>query len=45
VAPFENTSGISIKKREKVHKMANKELKKILHMGAIATANRVSHSL
>ena len=50
VAPFENTSGISIKKREKVHtggvpQMANKELKKILHMGAIATANRVSHSL
>ena len=45
VVPFENTSGISIKKREKVHKMANKELKKILHMGAIATANRVSHSL
>ena len=45
VAPFGNTSGISIKKREKVHKMANKELKKILHMGAIAAANRVSHSL
>jgi transposase len=31
VAPFGNSSGISIKKREKVHKMANKELKKILH--------------
>ena len=36
VAPFGNTSGISIKKREKVHKMANKELKKILHMGAMS---------
>lgn len=36
VVPFENTSGISIKKREKVHKMANKELKKILHMGAMS---------
>jgi len=36
VAPFGNTSGTSIKKREKVHKMANKELKKILHMGAMS---------
>lgn len=45
VAPFGHSSGISIKKREKVHKMANKELKKILHMGAIAAANRVGHSL
>jgi transposase len=36
VAPFGNSSGISIKKREKVHKMANKELKKILHMGAMS---------
>ena len=36
VAPFGHSSGISIKKREKVHKMANKELKKILHMGAMS---------
>jgi transposase len=36
VAPFGNTSGTSIKKREKVHKMANKELKKLLHMGAMS---------
>ena len=36
VAPFQNSSGTSIKKREKVHKMANKELKKILHMGAMS---------
>ena len=36
VAPFENSSGKSIKKPEKVHKMANKELKKILHMGAMS---------
>ncbi len=36
VAPFSNTSGTSIKGRNKVHKMANKELKKLLHMGAIS---------
>lgn len=36
VVPFGNSSGISIKKPEKVHKMANKELKKILHMGAMS---------
>lgn len=36
VAPFGNSSGTSIKKPEKVHKMANKELKKILHMGAMS---------
>ena len=35
-APFGNSSGTSIKKPEKVHKMANKELKKILHMGAMS---------
>jgi transposase len=34
VAPFANTSGSSIKGRNKVHKMANKDLKKLLHMGA-----------
>ena len=36
VAPFSNTSGSSMKGRDKVHKMANKELKKLLHMGAIS---------
>lgn len=36
VAPFGNSSGTSIKKPEKVHKMANKELKKIIHMGAMS---------
>jgi transposase len=35
VAPFGNTSGTSIKGRDKVHKMANKDLKKLFHMGAI----------
>jgi transposase len=36
VAPFSNTSGTSIQGRDKVHKMANKDLKKLLHMGAIS---------
>ncbi len=36
VAPFGNTSGSSIKGKDKVHKMANKDLKKLLHMGAIS---------
>ena len=36
VAPFGNTSGTSIKGRDKVHKMANKDLKKLLHMGAVS---------
>ena len=36
VAPFENSSGSSIKGRNKVHKMANKDLKKLFHMGAIS---------
>lgn len=36
VAPFSNTSGTSIKGRDKVHKMANKDLKKLLHMGAVS---------
>lgn len=40
VAPFGNTSGSSIKGRAKVHKMANKELKKLLHMCAL-TAIRI----
>ena len=36
VAPFSNTSGTSIKGLDKVHKMANKDLKKLFHMGAIS---------
>jgi transposase len=36
VVPFGNTSGSSIKGRNKVHKMANKDLKKLLHMGAVS---------
>lgn len=36
VAPFGNSSGTSIKSRDKVHKMANKELKKLLSMGALS---------
>ena len=40
VVPFGNTSGTSIKGREKVHKMSNKELKKLLSMGALAA---ISH--
>jgi len=36
VAPFGNTSGTSIKGKDKVHKMSNKDLKKLLHMGAVS---------
>jgi transposase len=36
VAPFPNTSGTTLKGRDKVHKMANKDLKKLLHMGAVS---------
>ncbi|MDW0316040.1 MAG: IS110 family transposase [Nitrososphaeraceae archaeon] len=35
VVPFTERSGTSIKGRPRVHKMANKELKKMLHMGAM----------
>ena len=34
LAPFADTSGTSKKGKPKVHKMANKELKRLLHMGA-----------
>ena len=34
VVPFTHSSGTSIKGRNKVNKMANKDLKKLLHMGA-----------
>jgi len=36
VVPFEQTSGSSIRGKNKVHKMANKDLKKLLHMGALS---------
>lgn len=36
LAPFEHTSGKSIRGRTKVHKMANKELKTLLYMGALS---------
>ena len=36
VVPFEHTSGISIKGRNRVHHMANKELKKLLHLCALS---------
>lgn len=39
VVPFENTSGKSIKGKTKVHKMANKDLKKLFHMGARSIAS------
>lgn len=32
VVPFDHQSGISIKGKNRVHKMANKELKRLLHM-------------
>lgn len=36
VVPFDHQSGISIKGKHRVHKMANKTLKSLLHMGAIS---------
>lgn len=35
VVPFDHQSGISIKGKHHVHKMANKELKRLLHMCAL----------
>lgn len=35
VVPFSDTSGTSIKGRNKVHRMANKDLKKLLHLCAM----------
>jgi len=37
VVPFEYSSGSSIKGKNKVHKMANKDLKKLLHLSALTT--------
>lgn len=34
VAPFATTSGTSVRGKARVHQMGNKELKKLLHMGA-----------
>lgn len=36
VVPFEYSSGISVKGRSKVHPMANKDLKKMLHLCALS---------
>lgn len=36
VVPFEHSSGISIRGKNRVHKMANKDLKKMLHLCAMA---------
>lgn len=36
VAPFEHSSGISIKGKTRVHRMANKELKRLLHLCALS---------
>ena len=37
VVPFDHSSGISIKGKNRVHKMANKDLKKMLHLCALTT--------
>jgi transposase len=42
VAPFEHSSGISIKGRTRVHRMANKELKRLLHLCALSA---IQHNL
>lgn len=39
VVPFEYTSGKSIKGKPKVHNMANKFLKKLLHMATLSAVN------
>lgn len=36
VVPFEHSSGISVKGKNRVHKMANKDLKRLLHLCALA---------
>ncbi|HEY2725717.1 MAG TPA: IS110 family transposase [Parafilimonas sp.] len=35
VVPFDHTSGTSIKSKNRVHKMANKDLKQMLHLCAL----------
>lgn len=39
VVPFEHTSGISIKGKKRVHPMANKDLKRMLHLCSLAVIN------
>lgn len=39
VAPFEHSSGSSIRGRTRVSKMANKRIKKLLHMAAMSAVN------
>ncbi|WP_076547078.1 IS110 family RNA-guided transposase [Maribacter ulvicola] len=39
VVPFEYTSGSSINRKSRIHPMANRTLKKHLHMGAMAAIN------
>jgi transposase len=36
VAPFEHSSGISVKGKSRIHKIANKTLKRLFHMGALS---------
>lgn len=40
VAPFEYTSGTSIKRKARVSHMANKPLKKLLHLSALGSVSR-----
>ena len=40
--PFEHQSGISIKGKHRVHKMANKNLKALLHLCALSSIKYVS---
>ena len=40
VVPFEHSSGISIRGRNRVHKMADKELKSMLHLCALSAIQR-----
>lgn len=40
VVPFEHSSGISIKGRSRVHSMANKTLKKMLHLSAMTAIQK-----
>lgn len=46
VAPFEHSSGTSVKRRARVSHMANKEIKKMLHLAALVTIrkNGIMHS-
>lgn len=39
IAPFETTSGTSLRGKNKVHPVANKQIKKMLHMAAVSAAH------